>query len=258
MSKKIEETTELATAGTTELSTVGSMGDYMEELDGLGSLSFEKIKIPSGGGIAFEVPGDDPESPEIQKAIEGVIVHHQTKNVYFRDAYTGATEEGNQPDCASADGKTGVMRDSGTEKSCATCKYNQFGSGRDGFGKACQNRVDLYILMDGEVFPKVLSLPATSLKDFKAYLAMRVVARKQKLCQVRTRITLKKAKSKSGIDYSTCVFAKAGDVPQDQLPDILEMKELCRGIALSQAFQAVEEQEYTDLTATTDEELPFD
>ena len=252
MSKEIatvNENTELA-------NPMGGMNDYLEELDGLGSLSFEKIKIPSGGGVAFEVPGDDPESPEIMKTIEGVIVHHQTKNVYFREAFTGSSEDGNQPDCSSADGKVGIMRDSGTEKSCATCKYNQFGSGANGYGKACQNRVDLYILMDGEVFPKVLSLPATSLKDFKAYLAMRVVARKQKLCQVRTRISLKKAKSKSGIDYSTCVFAKAGDVKQEDLPGIFEMKELCRGIALSQSFSAAED--YEDLTSTTDEDLPFD
>ena len=29
-----------------------------EELDGLGTLPFERAKIPSGGGLAFELPGD--------------------------------------------------------------------------------------------------------------------------------------------------------------------------------------------------------
>ena len=28
-----------------------------EEMDGLGSIPFERAKIPSGGGLAFELPG---------------------------------------------------------------------------------------------------------------------------------------------------------------------------------------------------------
>ena len=35
-----------------------------EEMDGLGSLPFDRVKIPSGGGLAFEVPGEDDENPE--------------------------------------------------------------------------------------------------------------------------------------------------------------------------------------------------
>lgn len=35
---------------------------FSEELDGLRP-SFERIKIPAGGGLAYEVPGDDPNSP---------------------------------------------------------------------------------------------------------------------------------------------------------------------------------------------------
>ena len=29
-----------------------------EELDGLGQIPFDTIKVPSGGGLAFELPGD--------------------------------------------------------------------------------------------------------------------------------------------------------------------------------------------------------
>jgi len=29
-----------------------------EELDGLGTIPFERAKIPSGGGLAFELPGE--------------------------------------------------------------------------------------------------------------------------------------------------------------------------------------------------------
>ena len=190
----VQETQEMALATQQDF----TMDDMMEELDGLGSISFEKIKIPSGGGIAFEVPTDNPEEPDSQKAIDGVIVLHQPCNVYFRNKF-GETDE-KLPDCSSPDGKTGYMRDSGTEKTCASCKFNQFGSGEGGTGKACQNRIDLYILMDGHDFPVVLSLPATSIKAFKTYLTT-LVLHKQALRRVRTQITLKKAQSSGGITY---------------------------------------------------------
>lgn len=47
-----------------------------EELDGLGPIPFDTVKVPSGGGIAFEVPSDDPESPDSEKSLVGVIVYH--------------------------------------------------------------------------------------------------------------------------------------------------------------------------------------
>ena len=40
---------------------------FSEEMSGL-TPSFERIKIPAGGGIAFEVPGDDPNNPDLVKS----------------------------------------------------------------------------------------------------------------------------------------------------------------------------------------------
>ena len=37
-----------------------------EEMEGL-NISFPIIKVPAGGGLAYEVPGDDPNSPDLQK-----------------------------------------------------------------------------------------------------------------------------------------------------------------------------------------------
>ena len=34
------------------------MEAFREEMEGLGNMPIDTIKIPSGGGIAFEVPGD--------------------------------------------------------------------------------------------------------------------------------------------------------------------------------------------------------
>ena len=40
---------------------------FMEELDGL-SATFDKVKIPAGGGLMFEVTGDDGEPEQIGRA----------------------------------------------------------------------------------------------------------------------------------------------------------------------------------------------
>lgn len=252
----VQETQEMALSAQQDF----TMDDMMEELDGLGSINFEKIKIPSGGGIAFEVPTDNPEEPESKTSIDGVIVLHQPCNVYFRNKF-GETDE-KMPDCSSPDGKTGYMRDSGTEKTCATCKFNQFGSGDGGTGKACQNRIDLYILMEGNDFPVVLSLPATSIKAFKTYLTT-LVLHKQPMRRVKTKITLKKAKSSGGITYSTCVFKKLGAVEPDEMENIEQLRELCKAMAQGTYTVAAEDDGETasevELTEETgeDKDLPF-
>lgn len=251
----VQETQEIALTADQDF----TMEDMMEELDGLGSISFDRIKIPSGGGSAFEIPGDDPDNPDVSKTVEGVIVLHQPCNVYFRYKFGESDEK--MPDCSSADGKTGTMRDTGTEKQCATCKYNQFGSADDGNGKACQNRIDLYILMDGGMFPVVLSLPATSIKVFKDYLKS-IVFRKKKLMQVKTSISLKKAKSAGGIDYSTCVFKRIGDVDPAEYAAMAEMRNLCKSMALAVHSTATEDGEDgadIELKEETgeDKDLPF-
>ena len=72
-----ESKQELATVGENTLAAAGTenfLSEIAEEMDGLGDISFDSIKIPSGGGLAFEVPGDDPENPGIEKEICGVIL----------------------------------------------------------------------------------------------------------------------------------------------------------------------------------------
>src|SRR5699024_11202189 len=78
-----------------------------EELDGLGQVPFDAVKIPSGGGLAFEVPGDDPDNPETAQSLTGVIVHHHPVNVYWEHDFDGS---GGLPDCSSPDGKRGLDR----------------------------------------------------------------------------------------------------------------------------------------------------
>ena len=51
-----------------------SSEDIGEDFDGI-RLSFRKVKIPGGGALQFEIPGDDPENPDYVKYVEGVIYY---------------------------------------------------------------------------------------------------------------------------------------------------------------------------------------
>lgn len=173
-------------------------GMIAEELDGL-DMSFERIKIPSAGSTVFEVPGEDPNEPDMVKEFSAVMLFHHPLHAYYKTKYTG----GNQPpDCGSFDGITG---DGDPGGDCATCPLNRFGTGENG-SKACKNRRRIYVLRENEIFPLLLSLPTGSLKEFTKYIK-RLLSKGRKSNSVVTRFSLRKATNSGGIAYSQAQFA---------------------------------------------------
>ena len=92
------------------------------EMDGL-SAAFERVKIPSGGGVMFEIPGENPEEPDTVKTFSAVILYQHSLNAYYQSEYQGGS---NPPDCGSFDGHHGEGNPGG---SCDSCPLNQYGSG---------------------------------------------------------------------------------------------------------------------------------
>lgn len=228
-----------------------------EELDGL-QLSFPRVKIPSGGGLAFEVPGDDPENPDTEKEIVGVIVDHHPVNAYWADKYAGAN---NPPDCSSMDGKVGMDQD-GNRRPCNSCPMNEWGTAEDGRGKACKNMHRVYILREGEMLPLLLTLPPTSLKNLSDYLGLRVITKGLRSYGVITKVSLKKAQNANGINYSQAVFALAGKLAPAQAAAMAEYSQGIRTITRQLAIQA-DEYEQTGTSdagidyGASDDEIPF-
>ena len=198
-----------------------------EELDGMGQVPFDAVKIPSGGGLAFELSGDDPDNPETVQTLTGVIVHHHPVNVYWERDFDGA---GGLPDCSSPDGHHGFNAKTGEVLDCASCPYNQFGSGR-GNSKACKNTHRVYLLRENESLPILLTLPPTSLRAFKDYLAKRLIMKGKRSTDVITSIKLKKEKNADGITYSARTFSKAGDLTPDQIAAVKPVAAWVKGIA---------------------------
>lgn len=168
-----------------------------EELTGL-SVNFERIKIPSGGTTIFEIPSENPDSPETVKEFSAVILYHHPLRAFYNKEYTGGS---NPPDCGSFDGITGNGVPGGR---CDKCPFNKFGSGKND-AKACKDRRRIYLLREGDIFPLIFSLPTGSLRDFTRYLT-HLISKQKKSNSVITRFTLRKAVNKGGLAYSQAQF----------------------------------------------------
>ena len=88
--------------------------DLQEEMAGL-NIQFDRIKVPSGGGLAFEVPGENPDEPDLQKEFSAVILYHHPMLSYYKEKYTGGSEA---PDCSSIDGVYGIDKETGERRLC--------------------------------------------------------------------------------------------------------------------------------------------
>ena len=122
-----------------------------------------QVKVPAGGGRAWDL-GDD--EPPVQELV-GVVIWYADTRLYWSK---GIEDTGGEtpPDCASADGIVGIG-DPGGE--CESCPLNEWGSGKAGRGKACNERRQLAILRPGELLPTMLSLPSASPFSSERYMA---------------------------------------------------------------------------------------
>lgn len=194
-------------SGFAALSDFDLSNTIAEELAGLDE-GFERIKIPAGGSTVFELPGTEGDETEAVKEFSAVILYHHPIHTYYRDKYTGGN---NPPECGSYDGITGEGAPGGN---CATCPYNQFGSGESG-GKACKNRRRVYVLREGEIFPLLLELPTGSLKEFSRYIK-RLLSQGKKSNAVVTRFALKKATNAGGLVYSQAQLTKVRELSPEE------------------------------------------
>lgn len=199
--------------------------DFQEEMQGL-NITFDRIKVPSGGGLAFEVPGENPDEPDLQKEFSAVILYHHPVLSYYKEKYTGGNEA---PDCSSFDGIKGVERETGEIKKCKDCPLNVFGTGENG-GKACKTKRRIFILRANEMLPTILSLPTASIGDFSKYI-MRLVSKGKKSNQVVTKFSLKKVQNAGGITYSKVVLATERDLNEEEMKNIAKMTEQVKAIA---------------------------
>ena len=187
--------------------------DLADDMEGL-QMSFQRIKIPSGGNLVFEIPTDDPDNPNYEKTVEGVLIHHHDANAYWPEG--SEYDENTAPLCSSVDGKQGIGEPGGL---CATCALNLYGSAPEGRGKACKNMRMLYLLQSGESIPIQISLPPTSLKPFKTFINQAFLLRRRPSYSSVIQIGLRK-ENNGGNDYSVATFRLVSNFEGEQLAQI--------------------------------------
>lgn len=207
---KVAKTNDFAVACMSEKAT--------EQLNGI-KLELPQLKIPSAGSTFFEV------DEEPHKELQGVIVLHGPRHVYFDKEYEG---DATPPRCSSRDGIQGMWSlDEQIEsedditgeveiKNCADCPYSKFGSDKNGRGKACKEKHQIYILLNGKPLPFSLMLPVSSVGVLNAY-ATSLFNKGKFLNEVLTSFTLEKTTNKTGIVYSKIVMKKVRDLTESEL-----------------------------------------
>ena len=172
--------------------------------DTLNPNDLDRVKVPAGAGTRWEIP--TISGTEAVQTIEGVIVHRASRRAYWPEKFSGANDP---PQCFSDDGINGVGTPGG---SCADCPLNQFGTAGD--GKACKETRQLFVLTADSLIPVVVTIPPASLANVKAYF-LRLLRNQLTPLDVVTNISLEKAQSKGGIDYSRVVLTAGGRLDLD-------------------------------------------
>ena len=239
MTNKNDNTEMTVSQGFREIADLSFLSEAMkDECAGL-EFSLDRVKIPSGGMTAFEVPTGDGETTELEKDIDCVILMSHPATAFYKEAYKGGS---NPPDCGSFDGITGS-----SGQACKTCPYNVFGSG-EGKAKACKNRRMMYLLRENELFPLILNLPTGSLKSFTKYVQS-LLSRGKRPHQVVTKISLRKAKNGDSPEFSQAVFKCVRTLAPDEQKNVDAMIEQVRVFANNLTTAS--------LTAVEDAEAPF-
>lgn len=190
-----------------------SSAELADDMDGL-QLSFQRAKIPGGGVLQFELPGEDPENPDYVQTLEGVILFNHSANSYWPAG--SEYDDNTPPQCQPVDGKVGYGDPGGI---CEACDYNKFGSDPNGGGKACKNMRVLYLLRSGEMMPIQLSLPPTSIRPFTTFVNSAFLLRGRRVCSGLVQIGLRKGSS-NGFTYSVATFKKLRDFEGEELAQV--------------------------------------
>lgn len=197
----------------------GSIAEVIEDNfgdEGFSVSDLDRVKIPAGGGLTWEVPDEEPT-----RSIAGIIIHKQaTRSFWFKKRGENGEDDG-PPDCYSVDAKVGVGSfgpgsEGNPSGACGDCPMNVFGSSTSGSGagKACKEQMQVFVLQPDAVLPLQLSLPPTSLRGFRRFMT-RLASKGKSYYSVVTGFGLEVTKS-GGQTYSTVVPSKIADLSREE------------------------------------------
>lgn len=177
-----------------------------------------KVSIPDGKSVAFTI-GDEPH-----KTFLGIGFLRQPRRNYWEQS---VEEGGNQPpNCYSRDsihgvGEYGKDSEENPDGLCEDCPMSQWADGPDGkrIPPPCHQQEALLIMVENMAFPLLLTIPRTSLKNFRAYWKNVLFVQKMKsLPEVVTEFGLKRVANDAGTAYNELTFTIAEDLTTGMTP----------------------------------------
>ncbi len=215
---------------------------------GISKNDIKKVKVPSGGGVMWEVPTID--GPQYVEHLDAIIIHTGMTRAYFKTEYDGSKEP---PDCSSLNAVIGNGDPGGK---CLDCPMDEFGSSPNpkSDGKACSEMREVYFMRPNSVFPTLLRVPSMSLGNARTYLVDLTDAGLRKH-HVVTRLSLEKATNKRGAEYSRVVFQKVDNIEDTEAIDQYEA--MMRPI-LEEATKEIVAESSTGYSATDNDPMGVD
>jgi hypothetical protein len=192
--------------------------------------------------IVREKPVFELPDGSLVKELIGNILFYTNANVFYAAKY--GEGESVLPDCFSSNG---IAPDGGEHKlpgPCAACPNNKFGSNEDGTGKACANTLRMYILLQGDILPTLLSAPPSSMgkKDSLIKWLISAPNTAAKACGspayqlIRVKLSLVTKRFESGFDASILQLETL-NVLDMKVPE--QMAEIKRLGSLTKQFKAL-------------------
>lgn len=204
---------------------------------------------------------------ELEKTLTGTVIAARIVRAFWEPDPLDGAARSKTPLCSSTDGRTGVVRETEGEAGadatamfldladpgqrsnlnpfeamrCDRCPLNQWGSGKQGRGKACKEMRRLLLIPAGQNFPALLSLPPTSVANWDNY-ATGCKTKGEAYFSVKTKIAAEKTANDGGIEYSKVTFARAGELDNDELRMALALRSQYESIIRAQ----VEDDEVID------------
>ena len=190
-----------------------------------------RVKTPSGGGTKWEV-SDGLGSSEMVDAITGVLVLYQPCGVLWPSE---ELSEGQKPVLRTFDLQTaeqvGPIPDDMLETlakykigertyNWRDLPYNQFGSGKGGFGKRCKEQRMMFILRENDAFPVWLTVQPGSLKIVTGFI--KKLAGECPYWQSIVELKLIKDRSTGGQPFSSIVPRLVGKLSDEDAARVKE------------------------------------
>lgn len=169
-----KENKEIAKKENNEIDVYNMFGSE-EGMDKVSDLP--EIKILHAAGI-FQLP-DGSTKPKI----EGILLHDHRHNAWWEKSLEDS-EEASTPDCFAIELVKGEsLRPHPScnmpqcHTICADCDFHKWGS--KGKGKACNNKIALFLLIPGYFVPLRMEVSAVSLKNCTEYIDSFKIRRKR-------------------------------------------------------------------------------